>query len=360
MTGSTRHNREDLVTQATLRLTLFALLAACGTDGGTTTIDPQPDAPEQPPPASRSAIETCIAGGGALAQAWATGNQHGAVTSIVVTGTTVVLGSEDGSVKQWKVASSPSYGTSFDNGETGRPVSNALAVSADGAVVGADASGAVSEWRLSDAKPMKTTPVIAAPLVAVAVDGGKVATGAGTDMRVVDRASGTASEKLETTLWDLHALSFGHGGALYTAGHNYGTPQVERRVAASPVAVVDRWSDLTKDGHVRAIAVSADGTRLYAGGDGFVAVLDAQDLAAGPIAFTPAAGHTAVGVVALSGKELFATAGSEGTVQLWNAATGAHVTTVTVAAPIGLGVDAPGEKLYTAGPDGQLRAIVCR
>lgn len=348
------------MTGPTLRFALFTLLAACGTDGKTTTIDPLVDAPEQPPPATRSAIEVCIAGGGALAQAWATGNQHGAVTSIVVTGTTVVLGSEDGSVKQWKVASSPSYGTSFDTGETGRPVSNALAVSADGAVIGADASGAVSEWRLSDAKPMKTTPVIAAPLVAVAVDGGQVATGAGTDLRVVDRASGAASPKLETTLWDLHALSFGFGGALFTAGHNYGTPQIERRDAAAPVAVVDRWSDLTKEGHVRAFAVSADGTRVFAGGDGFVAVLDARNLAAGPLAFTPAAGHTAVGVVALSGTELFATAGSEGTVQLWNAVTGVHVTTASVAAPIGLGVDAPGEQLYTAGSDGQLRAISCR
>jgi WD40 repeat protein len=348
------------VIHTTLRFAIVTLLAACGTDGGNTTTDPLPDASEQPPPAARSAIETCIAGGGTLAEAWATGNQHGAVTSIAVTGTTVVLGSEDGSVKRWAVASSPSYGTSFDTGETGRPVTNALAVSGDGAVLGADAAGAVSEWRLSDSQPMRTTPVIAEPLVAVAVDAARIAVGGGTDMRVVERATAKVSEPLATTLWGVDAIALGFGDTLLTAGHNYGTPQIERRDAASPHDVVEQWGDLTKQGHVRAIAVSADGTRVFAGGDGFVAVLDAAHLAAGPIAFTPAAGHTAIGVVALSGKELFATAGSEGTVQLWDATTGAHVTTVAVAAPIGLGVDAPGDKLYTTGPDGQLRAFGCR
>ncbi|MEO7095998.1 MAG: WD40 repeat domain-containing protein, partial [Polyangiales bacterium] len=302
--------------RSTLRFAFTTtLLAACGNDGAGPPVDP-PDAAIEP--ITRSPIEACIAGGGALAPQWATGNQHGAVTSLTVTGTTVVLGSEDGSVKQWAVAAAPSYGTSFDTGESGRPVTQALAVASDGTVLGADASGALGEWRLSDAKPMRTTPITTVPLIALAVDAGAnhVAVGGGTDIRVVDRAAGTTSPKLVTTLWGLDALAF-DATALFTAGHNYSTPQVERRDGASPIEVVDRWNDQTKQGHVRAIAVSRDGAHLFAGGDGFVAVLDAANLAAGPIAFVPAEGHSVIGLVALSGNELFATAGSEGTVQLW-------------------------------------------
>jgi WD40 repeat protein len=106
--------------------------------------------------------------------------------------------------------------------------------------------------------------------------------------------------------------------------------------------------------------VSSDGKRVIAAGDGFVAVFDAANLAAGPLSFTAVPAHEAVGVVLLSGNELFATAGSEGTVQLWKAANAEHVATVNVAAPIGLGVDHPGAQLFTAGPDGMLRALACR
>ena len=344
--------------QFALRFTFaVSLLAACGNDGAG-PIEPGPDAAIEP--ISRSPIEACIANGGALAQKWATGNQHGAVTSLTVTGTTVVLGSEDGSVKQWAVSATPSYGTSFDNGESGRPVTRALAVASDDTVLGADASGALGEWRLSDAKPMRTTAVTTVPLVALAVDAGAnhVAVGGGTDIRVVDRAANTTSPKLTTTLWDVDALAFG-ATALFTAGHFYSTPQIERRDAAAPTEVVDRWNDQAKTGHVRAIAVSRDGAHLLAGGDGFIAILDAANLAAGPIAFVPAEGHNVIGLVALSGNELFATAGSEGSVQLWKV-TGEHVATLAVAAPVGLGVDKPGAQLFTSGADGQLRALTCK
>ncbi len=349
----------------TLALTLIStslLAAACGTDTSTDHIDPGPDAAVIEPPVGRSVIETCIAGGGQLRQAWATGNQHGAVTSITVTGTTVVLGSTDGSVKQWKVAASPSYGTSFDNGESGRPVTHALAVGSDGTVLGADASGAVSEWKLSDASPMRTTPVTTAALAAIAVDAGakRVATGGGTDIHVVDRVARTTSPKLTTTMWDVDALAFGTGDLLITAGHWYSTPMIERRDAASPDAVADSWNDRGTQGHVRAVAVTADGKRVVAAGDGFVAVFDAANLAAGPLSFTAVPAHNAVGLVLLSGNELFATAGTEGTVQLWKAANAEHVATVNVPTPIGLGVDHPGAQLFTAGPDGMLRSLGCR
>ena len=81
-----------------MRQGLLVLVAACGTDGS--QIDP---------PIEASAIESCLAAGGSLRQLWATSNQHGPVTSIAVGGSTIVLGSADGSVKQWDVdGSSPS------------------------------------------------------------------------------------------------------------------------------------------------------------------------------------------------------------------------------------------------------------
>src|SRR5438093_12793866 len=104
-----------------IRVGTFAtslVLLGCGTDPNSGDDTPRPPGP-------RSAIESCIASGGQLAELWSTSNQHGAVRSIAVSGSTVVLGSEDGSVKQWSVTGAdPSYGTRFaDEG----PIVSALA-----------------------------------------------------------------------------------------------------------------------------------------------------------------------------------------------------------------------------------------
>src|SRR5688572_14687825 len=147
--------------QMKIGLLLFA--AACGTDGG------QDDPPIDPPiDTEPSAIERCLSSGGSLRQLWATSNQHGPVTSIAVGGSTIVLGSADGSVKQWDVdGSSPSYGTPFLD-DTGVVV-DAIAFSSDGQVLGADREGRLSEWRLSDARAMRTIPIADVPLEVVAV-----------------------------------------------------------------------------------------------------------------------------------------------------------------------------------------------
>lgn len=333
---------------------LLLVCAACGTNpsnggGGDDVVDP---------PVTMSALERCVEGGGSLAELWSAGNQHGPVTSIVA-GALVVLGSQDGSVKQWTVdGDEPSYGLPFTR--AGAPVA-AMALSAEH-ILAATEQGEVAEWKLSDASAARTTTIADSELSALAVsrDATRAVTGTTTGQSVViDRATG-ATTPLESTLWGVHAISFAAGEHLFTAGHWYGAPQVERRAADAPIAVVDEWSDRQRQAHVRAVATDADATLLVAAGDGFVATFAPDQLAAGPIAITELAEHAAVGALVLPGGTLFVTAGSEGTLRVWNAKTAALVATLPIAAPIGVAADTAGTRLYTSGPDGRLHAYGCK
>lgn len=106
------------------------------------------------------------------------------------------------------------------------------------------------------------------------------------------------------------------------------------------------------------IALDPDATRVIAGGTGFVAVLDATNLDAGPLAITSVPDHEVTGAVWLPGG-LFATAGREGTVRIWNLETAAPLASATVSSPIDLVSDGDAT-LYTSGPDGYVRALACR
>lgn len=334
---------------------LLLVCGACGTNpssgggGGDDVVDP---------PVTMSALERCVNDGGALTELWSAGNQHGPVTSIVA-GALVVLGSQDGSVKQWTVdGDEPSYGLPFTR--AGSPVA-AMALSADH-ILAATQQGEVAEWKLADASPARTTTIADSELSALAVstDAIRAVTGTTTGQSVViERATGVTTP-LESTLWGVNAISFVAGNQLFTAGHWYGTPQIERRAADAPIAVVDEWSDRQRQAHVRAIATDADATRLVAAGDGFVASFAPDQLAAGPLAITELAEHRAVGALVLPGGVLVVTAGSEGTLRVWNAQTAALVTTLPIAAPIGIAADTAGTRLYTSGADGRLHAYGCK
>jgi hypothetical protein len=149
------------------------------------------------------------------------------------------------------------------------------------------------------------------------------------------------------------------GGALFTAGHNYGNPEVERRSISAPDSVLSSWQDQHLQAHVDAIALSGDAHSLYVAGDGFVAILPAGDLTAGPSALTMATGHTPTGI-AVVGTKLFATSGSEGSLQVWNAATGEHVASLAIPAAVGVALDGSGQHLFTSGADGLLHAFTCK
>jgi hypothetical protein len=53
------------------------------------------------------------------------------------------------------------------------------------------------------------------------------------------------------------------------------------------------------------------------------------------------------------------TAGSEGTLRVWNADTAKLVATLPIAAPIGIAADNAGTRLFTSGADGRLHAFGC-
>src|SRR5687768_1394980 len=108
---------------------LLLVCAACGSDAG---VDTRADAGMEDggtdTPLDASALEECLLDGGTLTELWAVNNQHGPVTSIVA-GSLVVLGGEDGSVKQWSVdGDEPAYGKPFTT--AGSPVV-ALALSSE-------------------------------------------------------------------------------------------------------------------------------------------------------------------------------------------------------------------------------------
>jgi len=339
---------------------LIVLAAACGVDGGTEP--PIVDPPIVDPPVA-SAIGRCLAEGGALKQLWATSNQHGPVTSIAVGGSTIVLGSADGSVKIWNVnGSSPSYGTPFLD-DTGIVV-DAIAFADDGQVFGGDRQGRLSEWRLADSETMRTIPVGEDPLetIALSPDGSQAAVGAGPlspAVRIINRANGAVGAPLPTTLWGVRSIAYGTGGELFTAGHWYGVPMIERRSIDEATEVVDEWKVMSMTGHVHGIAVDSAVTRLAAAGDDFVGVFDPHALETGVSIIRPVVGHRAIDV-ALLGTDVVASAGEEGTLRLWSATTVEPLAQLEIPEPVGLGVSGDGATLFTSGPDGILRAFGCR
>jgi WD40 repeat protein len=327
-------------------------VAACGGEStmmsGDDTIDP---------PRTLSALERCVIDGGSLKELWSVGNQHGPVTSIVA-GPLVVLGAQDGSVKQWTVdGDEPSYGKPFTT--AGATVA-ALAMSAEH-ILAATMHGEVAEWKLADASAAGTSTIadIVPSALALSADATRAFVGTTTGQTFgVDRATGTTTAPLQTTLWGVDTINVA-GDRLYTAGHFYSTPQIERRIAIEPNVALDVWNEQQRNGHVRAVAVDAEGKRLVAAGDGFVATFAPDALAAGPLAITDVTGHTAVGAVMLPGGALFVTAGSEGTLRVWDVDKASPVAMLSIAAPIGVATDTAGTRLYTSGPDGRLHAFGC-
>lgn len=337
------------------RLSLLAMLTiGCGNN---------PSNGARPPDASTPVtgrgIETCIASGGSLVQAWTAANLHGKVHAIALQGETLTLTSEDGSVKTWNTddtGTGADYGMRFaDSG----PVVAALAYTAD-RLFGVTVDGSLRQWSAATKAPLATTAVGDPSLSLVAVTGEMAIVARGpTDptIRRVDLATSTPSAPLSTGLWGVGALSI-VGTHLYAAGHYYSMASVERWDTTALLSPKDSYI-AAESAVVRALAIDPEETTLVAAGDGFVHIMTPSDLAAGPRASGHDPTHHAVGAVLFPAKELVATAGSEGTLQLWRT-TGEHVSTLTIPAPVGLVTDADAKTLYTSGADGILRAFSCR
>jgi hypothetical protein len=133
---------------------------------------------------------------------------------------------------------------------------------------------------------------------------------------------------------------------------------VERRDAAEPDVVIDSYLQEGRTGQLLSNADDRAGTRLVVGGYNLVAVLDPAALAAGPVAFTPVDLHEPIATVLL-GRDLFATAGREGTLRVWSGSA-EPMQSLAIPTPVGLGLDGAGATLFTSGPDGLLHAFGCR
>ncbi len=339
-----------------LLVTTFAL--GCGKE----LVEPDPVAPDAPGSTPQlTALEQCAINGGTPSQQFMSNNLHGPVTSITVHGSTVILGSEDKSVKQWTVGSAAIYGQPFT--QDAGSVVGALAHTRANDILGADGAGVLHRWTLAIAASDEAMTISANPLVAVGVNSNNSRAAVGErdvpNMRVIDLDTGTVSAPVTTTLWGVTSFAFSDADLLLDAGHNYNTPQIERRSVAAPMTVVDQWNDQTLGGAIRAIALDPAGTTLVAVGDGMVMTFDPMNLAAGPTTTTLVPEHLAVGVVLLGGRTHFVTVGSEGTLRVWAVATGALVKTVTIPTPIGIGADSDGTQVYTSGPDGFLHSYGC-
>jgi WD40 repeat protein len=320
--------------------------------------DPDPITPGEPSP-----IERCIAEGGHITPAWDANNLHGAVVSIGAHGDVIVLGSVDGSVKQWSThgEASPVYGLRYaDSG----PVVNHMTFTSDGSLLAASADGSIQEWDTESTEPVRTMPVsdqsTGLRVTAASPDAlhAAAAIGGVTEKSIfaIDRATNTISAPLETSLWGVFALAY-DADHLYAAGHYYNLGAIDR--FALDGSNRESWDgDNAMNGHhIKALAVTTD--RAIAAADGVIAIFDTANLAAGPIVRVDAPDHRPTGVLLLPGGMLFATTGAEGTLQLWKFPSAEHVATVAIPSAIGIVADAKTEQLFTSGDDGSLHAFRC-
>jgi WD40 repeat protein len=270
---------------AALALTAFA----CGTD--TTSMGDDDDDVAQPDAGDLVAtgLDGCLAGGGALTEVSVVDNNvlvaHGELTAMAFATTgQMAFASTDGAIKLWSfrgdaegaIEPEVGYDTAFGEGAT--PIA-ALAYAPDASWLAA-ARGPSIELR----DPVTGDELGGATLgeadlvsIAVALDGDRVAVADGSfagNLRVWSRNDDTATEPLATELWGVTTVAFTPDGALITAGDWYGVPMVELRSAADPSVVVWTWIEQQLSGEVTDVAVSPDGARVAAAGDGFLVVID--------------------------------------------------------------------------------------
>jgi WD40 repeat protein len=335
-----------------MRLTCGALLliAAC--------TDPTP-----PPTTTATGLDACD---GNLGLLWQASNLHGEIVSQtpVTPDGTIVLGSIDGSVKQWTLDGDPetlpSYGTPFT--QDGMPArALALGAAGDRVIAGDDGVG-LHAWAIPSAEELGATLLKGSPFTAVAPRTDTeivVADSAfGGEMRVVDLAGGAGTGVFDTRLWDVTAMTIA-GDTLYDVGDWYGVLGIERRDLAAPETAVEYWTAQELNGWLRSVAVSDDGAWLVAGGDGHLVVFAADNLTAGPVAQLDLPGLVAKGVAFTPSGDHVAVTTDDGHATIYDRALTAPTAAIDVAQPIGAAIDPSGTMLLAASGDGHLRAFGC-
>ena len=347
---------------------------------GCTVEAPDADEPDPVSTVDSTSFASCVATGGQLFEDWSVNNGHGVARTAAHSSQGLsVIGSEDGILKTWAVASGELTG-SFGGGAGGfygdefgagsLPASVAFDAAGEALVVGFD-DGSVHLIDPISGVTSSTLTAAAAPVRSVAIDinGGAIAfadNGFAGSPGVWDGVGTTTT--LQTELWGVSKVGFrATDGALILSGHWYGVPALDLRQAGSPEVSVGWWMAPTdgeigmSGGAVADFVVADDGATVLGVGDGFVMELDLTALLAGEeiVRSGTLAGHDAVAAVAVPGGTLLATVGNEGRIVLWNRSTLTPVSELAGGAALSVSWDAGTGRLVVVQADGLLRLVGC-
>ena len=245
-------------------------------------------------------------------------------------GKTLATGDDDGMARLWDVATGRPIGSSLDGGPHSSTIFS-VAFSPDGKTLATGAlDGTLRLWDVATGRP------IGSPLdgndgavdsVTFSPDGKTLASGDDGAVQLWDVATRSPiGSPLTSGTGGGSSVAFSPDGAILATGDDDGTVRLWDVATGSPIG-----SPLTSNGGVNSVAFSPDGKTLATGdNDGTVRLWDVATVgpAGGPLAsgnggdalreFGP--GSTSV-AFSPDGKTL-AAADSDGTIQLWDAATG--------------------------------------
>lgn len=344
-----------MTTRSTLLL-LLASLAGCASTHG-------PSDEPHPTTESLSALESCLAEGGALHLAAEVDNDdvtdHGELFTLAVGDDgRIAVAAADGTIKLWTMegfittVSAPllTYGPELSQA----PVHDLIF--AGDAIIAGDASGLVSEWdrELNYTLVGGTDPNQG--IVAVAVDPthawlahADVQAGGHVMLRALDGSAIVGP--LTTELASVHDLAYLDDGALLLAG-GAGAPLLELRDASDVSAVRASWRG--EGGELVEVAVASD--RIAAVSGDRVTLLDAS---LSELWSADASAHAPVSVALTSNARFVVTAGADGSLRVWDAEDGTEQGSADVTDPVVVRAAPAGTAIISGSRDGAVRAFDC-
>lgn len=323
------------------------------------------DAPSADAAMERTALRTCLEGGGSLVERRAIDNQvlvaHGAIVAMAVSRRgQISVASTDGSLKFWSpFGPGASYDTAFDEGTA---VVRALVYGADGTyLVAGDDDGLVSLENATGGAPRDTLPMAAAAIATVAVNDDDSLVAAATSgpdgsLGVWSPSDGGVTGPIATAVEGVTTLHF-VGDTLVVAGSTGGAAALELRRASAPDEALGLFTEPGL-GPISDVAVSADGARLVAVGDGFLVVLDAA-APSSVLLRADATGHDALGVALDREQEEAVTIGRDDTIRVFSLDDGVELARVASPDLVAIEREPSSGQLVVAGSDAFIRLYEC-